>query len=188
MGNRYEALQTKTAYHVFNRGLNKQTLFYKVADYHRFLETITRYKMRYKGIQISAYCLLPNHFHFLLRDEEADSSNSKQPLNIGVRTAAKPNKICEISDFMQKIQQSYALYFNKEYGDSVKKGLKSPVFEGRFKAKEVLDEAYLVQLVTYIEHNAVKHELVKKIEDWPYTSWESGKTFDIEEDFFTDFD
>lgn len=94
----------------------------------------------------------------------------------------------DISNFMRKLQVSYSMYFNARYSDSVKKGLKSPVFEGRFKAKEVLDEAYLTQLVTYIEYNAVKHELVEVIEDWPYTSWEKSRRFSLEEDFFADFE
>jgi REP element-mobilizing transposase RayT len=89
---------------------------------------------------------------------------------------------------MRKLQVSYSMYFNKEYGDSIKQGLKSPVFEGRFKAKEVVDEAYLSQLVTYVEHNAVKHEIVERIEDWPYTSYEKRNDTEKETDFFSDFD
>ena len=42
--------------------------------------------------------------------------------------------------------------------------------------------------MTYVEHNAVKHEIVERIEDWPYTSYEPGRVIDLEKDFFADFD
>lgn len=188
MGNRILPLETNTTYHIYNRGFNKQTLFYDAQDYHYFLQGITRYKKRFKGIKISAYCLLPNHFHFLLIDERMASSNSTDERKVRVRTVSAPPEACEISAFMQKLQQSYALYFNNRHGETVKPGLKMPVFEGRFKAKEVLDEAYLSQLVTYVEQNAVKHDLVDDIKDWPYSSWEPGRDFALNQDFFSDFD
>jgi len=185
MPSRILPLETGTFYHVYNRGYNKQTLFYNDADYLRFERSIVRYLETYKDISIKAFCFLPNHFHFLLYERcSVSSPDSNLKVSLRVRTQ---NPAHQISAFMRKIQQSYAMYFNIQYGDKVKKGLKSPVFEGRFKAKEVLDEAYLAQLVTYIEHNAVKHELVEKIEDWPYTSYEPGQPNNLADDFLTDF-
>jgi len=178
-------LETETYYHVYNRGYNKQTLFFKVNDYLRFERVVAHNLEIYKGIRIKAFCFLPNHFHFLLQEHCLVSSpDSKLKDKHRVRTQ-KPAQ--EISAFMRKIQQSYAMYFNYQYADQVKKGLKSPVFEGRFKAKEVLDEAYLSQLVTYIEHNAVKHELVADSKDWPYTSWDFKAPNELQTDFFSDF-
>lgn len=181
MGNRILPLTVDTVYHIYNRGFNKQTLFYDAHDYRYFLQAINRYRERFKNIRILSHCLLPNHFHFLLTE---DSSNLPGNSASQVRTESS----CSISSFMQKLQQSYAMYFTKRYGDSVKKGLKMPVFEGRFQAREVLDEAYLGQLVVYIEHNAVKHEIVNDVKDWSYSSWEPGKAFDLQQDFFSDFD
>lgn len=188
MGNRILPLELDTFYHVYNRGFNKQTLFYDVKDYRRFLDTVVRYKFRFNGICIQSYCLLPNHFHFLLKDTPADNLNSTDASGLRVRTTGPDRNTCEISSFMQKVQQSYALYFNNRYGDSVKKGLKMPVFEGRFKAKEILDDNYLERLVAYIEYNAVKHEIVDDVKDWPYSSWEPERNFAPEDDFFADFD
>ncbi len=72
---------------------------------------------------------------------------------------------------MQKLQQSYAAFFNSKYRETIKKGLKAPVFEGRFKAKIVEDDDYFYQLKQYIEWNAVKHEIVEKPEEWEYSSY-----------------
>lgn len=71
---------------------------------------------------------------------------------------------------MNRVQQAYAVFFNAKYGDSVKKGLKSPVFEGRFQAKVVEDEEYLSQLTQYVLQNAVHHEIVEEPREWPWVS------------------
>lgn len=71
MGNRIAPLETGQMYHVFNRGLNKQNIFLQDRDYDYFLGKITKYQERFKNIQIINYCLLPNHFHFLLLDAES---------------------------------------------------------------------------------------------------------------------
>ena len=76
---------------------------------------------------------------------------------------------------MGKIQQSYAMFFNQKYGESIKKGLKSPVFEGRFKAKIIQDQDYLEMIRYYVENNAVKHGLVEKPEDWGYSSFDPSR-------------
>lgn len=164
-------LQSQTYYHVYNRGYNKQTLFFNDGDYQRFLAKLIDLNAEYTAISIKCFCVLPNHFHFLMINQNVDNHPGMN-----------------LSKFMNRLQVAYARYFTERYGDLVKRGLKCPVFEGRFKAKEVLDENYLSQLLTYIEYNAVKHEIVSDIKDWPYTSWEPGKVFDIEEDFFSGFE
>lgn len=165
-------LSTQTYYHVYNRGYNKQTLFYRSHDYERFLDKLVDLQNEYSVISIKCFCVLPNHFHLLLID------NGSPDLHPGMG----------ISKFMNRLQVAYARYFSERYASKLNPGLKSPVFEGRFKAKEVLDEAYLSQLVIYVEHNAVKHELAKHMRDWPYSSWEPGRVIDLEKDFFADFD
>ena len=171
-------LQKNIYYHVYNRGYNKQTLFFNSKDYARFYDYLKKFTEMYPSIIIKCHCILPNHFHFILLETGLQNQE----------TGLEHNGTQFISHFMRKLQVSYSMYFNKEYGDSIKQGLKSPVFEGRFKAKEVVDEAYLSQLVTYVEHNAVKHEIVERIEDWPYTSYEKSKDPEKETDFFSDFD
>ena len=185
MANRFNQLRENTYYHVFNRGCNKQQLFFSHDDYQRFYDTIARYKISFPTIRIESFCFLPNHFHFLLMDdgkitkfelksfEHAPSSN----LNFSRETEAENEEKTtnNISKFMQKVQQPYAMYFNQKYKDTIKKGLKSPVFEGRFKAKQIADQDYLEMIRYYVENNAVKHGLVDKPEDWGYSSFDISR-------------
>jgi putative transposase len=148
------SLELDTYYHIYNRGYNKQTLFFVERDYGRFYDNLDKYKLLFPNIEIVCFCILPNHFHFLLKEKNPGSNDPG---------------FSSISPFMNRIQQSYAAFFNAKYGESIKQGLKMPVFEGRFQAKEVTDEAYLSQLVNYIYYNPVKHGLVDNAEHWPYT-------------------
>ncbi len=179
MPSRIDDLFQNSYYHVYNRGFNKQKLFLDKDDYVRFYKTIQRYLIDYPSVRITHFCFLPNHFHFLLW-ETSESQDFSEGFhnqitsdlideNLEVQAQSKLSK--EISHFMRKIQQSYAMYFNERYKKTVKKGLKMPMFEGRFQAREVLDQAYLEQLGDYIEGNAVKHGLVEDPKDWPYSSF-----------------
>ena len=77
---------------------------------------------------------------------------------------------------MRKLQQSHAMYFNSKY----KSGLKSPVFEGRFKAKIIAHEDYLHTVFNYIELNPIKHNIVSDIKKWPYSSFHIHLSPDLE--------
>jgi REP element-mobilizing transposase RayT len=165
MVNRSIVFQKDTFYHIFNRGCDKQQLFFEARDYERFYNNIARFREFCPHIRIFAWCVLPNHFHLLLMESESDRWNS-YPQDTNSKKAE------QISLFMQKLQQAYAAFFNTKYGEKIKKA-KGPVFEGRFKAKEVVNEAYLSHLKDYIEYNAVKHELVDKPEEWAYSSFHS---------------
>jgi len=140
-------------YHVFNRGFGKETIFYEYNDYKRFVENMVRYKQEFDWINIYAWCLLPNHFHILLKSEKSGE---------------------EISSFMRKLQQSYAMYFKIKY-KRISPDLKllqyPQVFEWRFKAKLIDDETYLETVINYIVLNPLKHEIVSRIEDWDFTSY-----------------
>lgn len=163
-----------TFYHVYNRGFNKQLLFYTEEDYQRFVFKIAVYKKKFPSIEIKAYCLLPNHFHFLLEDKstkaELQNSDSRSTL---------------ISAFMKGLQLSHAMYFTKKYKDLVKNGLKSPIYEGRFCSKPLLNEAYLENVKNYIDFNAWRHAIVSDPADWPYSSyhWVSRSTLNLDESF-----
>jgi len=185
-------LEPETYYHIYNRGFNKQTLFYDEDDYQRFFNNLERYKQdeKYKSIKILSYCLLPNHFHFLIIETveniKEQSNKNLRPVSTKVEDLETGLDFCLISEFMRKISVAYAMYFNAKYGESIKKGLKFPVFEGRFKAKEITSDTYLAQVSQYIEWNAVKHEIVEKPEDWAYSSYKSDidkNWIEYEEDF-----
>ncbi len=174
MSNRKSKLKSETYYHVYNRGNTKERLFFSEYDFERFGNTIIRYLNEFPRIQIHVWSFLPNHFHFLL-SEKAPSPDLKPTPSPDLHEDScktspdsRQEESTQISHFMRKIQQSYAMFYNSRYGDTIKQGHKAPVFEGRFRAKEITDDDYLAKVAYYIRHNAIKHDIVDDISDWPW--------------------
>lgn len=144
-------------YHVYNRGVNRESIFREEANYFYLLKLIRKAQNEF-AVSVIAYCLMPNHYHFLLRQDGQYS----------------------ISDFMQSIFNAYPKAFNKKYGRS---GI---IFEGRFKSVHVDTDAYLIYLSSYIHRNPIDTNppLVQRIEDWPFSNYlewiglRNGKLFD----------
>lgn len=150
-------------YHIFNRGVNKQQVFNLDRDYERFLETLTYYqhqgpKPRFsnhqffkikdfsnnpKIIEIICYCLMPNHFHLLIRQLEDGG----------------------ISEFMRKIGNSYTKYHN------VKHRRNGPLFQGEFKAVAIESDEQLLHVSRYIHLNPFVADLTKILESYKYSSY-----------------
>lgn len=86
------SLVDSAIYHVINRGNSKQEIFHKDMDYEIFIDLIRKTKLKYK-IQIFAYCLMPNHFHILLKSEE-------------------------LSKYMHLLMSSHVRKYHKHYGTS----------------------------------------------------------------------
>jgi REP element-mobilizing transposase RayT len=144
--------ETDKNYHIYNRGIYKQTLFHDKKDFQRFLWYIDFYKEKCQNeVQLLWYCLLPNHFHFVLR---SDSDGHK------------------ISYFIGNICAAYTRYYKLKYST----GKSKKFFEGRFKAKEINNSEYLQQCLYYVENNPLKHGLVEKVEDWIFRSVSSYPT------------
>jgi putative transposase len=129
-------------YHIFNRGAGKEQIFFNEGNYEYFLLLVKRYYQKY-GATIIAYCLMPNHYHFLLRQE------TDEPL----------------SKFMQVLFNAYAQALN------IQQERMGTLFEGRFKHKCVDKWEYLVTLCRYIHRNPVKARLVTYPEDWVYSNY-----------------
>lgn len=142
-------------YHVYNRGLNKQKIFHFLADYVRFVEKISEL-VSDRLFSVHAYCLMPNHFHLLLEQSgEASLSHS-----------------------VGRLSNSYARYFNLRH---TRKG---QLFEGRFKAKKIENDEYLLQLVRYIHRNPVAVGLSKTLGAYRWSSYQSYMG-DVAEPFVT---
>ena len=94
-------------------------------------------------VEIISYCLMPNHFHFLL----------KQNYDNGIR------------DFIRKTTNSYAKYFN------VKRKRKGPIFEGKFKAIRVETSEQLLHLSRYIHLNPVVSYITRDINSYKWSSY-----------------
>ena len=137
-------------HHVYNRGNQKMEIFQCKRDYEFFLEKVKKYQAK-QGIEIIAYCLMPNHFHLLLRE----------PL---VKTQRSYYKSATES-FMHRLQTSFAKRFC-----AINQNYSGKVFQGHYKSKYVKDEKYYLTLKAYIEKNPVRAKLVETAEEWPYSS------------------
>lgn len=163
MPNRKLAFKEGGFYHIFSRGNRREKIFFTEEDYQRFLTKVEEYRKKY-SIKISAYCLLPNHFHLLL----------KQDSNIPV------------SKFVGTLLNSYARYAGVKYDLPI-----GHVFQGRFGAKLVESENDLLQVSRYIHLNPIKEkvlemdftyrknraihdrDLFQKIRSFPWSSYSS---------------
>ncbi len=121
---------TEEYYHLYNRGVEKRTIFLDGADYHRFLTILDNFKHPEGDtdnllVSIVCYCLMPNHFHLIVQQKQGMG----------------------ISKFIQRVATGYTMYFNKRYERS------GVLFQSKFKAKHIENDKYLVHLARYIHLN-----------------------------------
>ncbi len=129
-------------FHVYNRGLNHAQVFFSARNYIYFLELLKRNIDRY-GITVTAYCLMPNHYHLLIRPSSDDG----------------------LQWLMKGLAGSYVQAVNLE------QGRQGPLFQGRYRAIWVDDESYLIHLARYIHLNPVEAGWVSSPEKWNYSNY-----------------
>jgi REP element-mobilizing transposase RayT len=137
------------SYHVYNRGCNREPIFRTTDDYSFLLHKAQTFLPDYP-LRLLAYCLMPNHYHFLLRPEEDGA----------------------IGPFLQRLFSSYTQAFNRQQGRS------GTLFAGRAQSILVDTEEYLLHLCRYIHLNPVQAGLVAHPEQWPhsnYLEWIGGR-------------
>lgn len=136
-------------FHVLNRGVGRQRLFDKRADYVAFEEvldeTLSKVPMR-----ICNYCIMPNHWHFILWPEHDG----------------------DLAAFMQRLTVTHVTRWQK-HRRLVGEG---HVYQGRFKSFPIETSDYFYQVARYVERNALRANLVSRAEDWEWSSlWCHGQ-------------
>ncbi len=159
-------------YHIYNRGVEKRDIFIDNQDYKVFLHLLKYYlsekneainhpieiaapnnkpirprplKNLNREIDLIAYCLMPNHFHLLVKQKTKDG----------------------ITKLMRAISTTYAMYFNRRYNRQ------GTLFQGRYKAVIIKNDSYLLHLSRYIHLNPLS--LVTRtdlVTSWPYSSYQ----------------
>jgi putative transposase len=152
-------------FHVFNRAVGSERLFRSDENYFYFLERVKEYILPIADIQ--AYCLLPNHFHFLFRFKtEGKILAWVDQLKREKRIRGKFHAIdIFILQQFSNLGNAYTKAFNKVHRR------KGRLFMESLKRKEVASDNYLTSIVHYIHANPVHHGLVPRIEDWKYSSY-----------------
>lgn len=138
---REDILETDYLYHIFNRGVNSNLIFFNKENMSFFLKKTERYVLPF--FEIYGYCLMPNHFHFILRPKSNILISSK------VNTSIK-GLHCEESVYSKSLARLFSSYtqaFNKVYSRS------GPLLESPFKRIRIGSEEYLRNLIIYIHQN-----------------------------------
>jgi putative transposase len=127
-------------HHVTQRGNRRQEVFFGDDDYHAYLSVMREWCVRH-GLRVWAYCLMPNHVHLIVVPPSDDS------LAAGIGEA----------------HRRYTRRVN------FRKGWRGHLWQGRF-ASFVMDEPHLIAAARYVERNPVRAGLVRRAEDWPWSS------------------
>jgi len=162
-------LRPENYYHIYNHAVGKENLFEKEADYVYFLSGMKKYFPPVCDILV--YCLMPNHFHLVVRIKEHQVIQDYfTPLTKGCYTIAE--LIQQDHEHLSlRISQVYSNFFNayaKHY-NLVKTGT-GTLFKRAFRRIEVKDLEYLRRLICYVHQNPVSAGFVLKPEEWKYSS------------------
>lgn len=129
-------------YHIHNRGNNRQSIFFQPQNYLYFLRNVKRYLVPLANV--TAYCLMPTHYHILVRVQTSEVSLSRA---------------------MMRLSVSYTKAINKRF-ERV-----GSLFQGQFQAKPVQSYHHLLNLCVYLHANPVKDGLVTDPADWVYSNY-----------------
>lgn len=142
-------------YHIYNRGNNRQKIFFNPDNYIFFLGKIRRYILPY--CDVLAYCLMPNHFHLLIRSDER---------TIATKSVAGKDKNV-LSEGNRHLLSSYTQAINKQNSST------GSLFQQNTKAKPIIKGSrnYDRICLHYIHQNPLKTNLVEKMEEWEYSSF-----------------
>ena len=132
-------------YHIYNRGVNGERLFFEDKNFAFFLKLLTRHVLCVA--EIYAYCLLRNHFHLLVRIRE---KLVKQP-HLG----------------FSHLFNSYAQAINRRYGRT------GSLFDRPFRRKLIESEVYRTQLIFYIHNNPRHHGVCEDFRYYPHSSYKA---------------
>ena len=141
MASREVPIEPGHIYHIYNRGVNKEDIFFSERNYQYFIERMFQYLS--PRSELIAYCLMPNHFHLLVKVTSSDFTKLS----------------------LQLFLMSYSKAINSER-DRV-----GSLFQGRYKANLIVDDAHFLDCFKYIHLNPVKAHLAQTPELWPYSSY-----------------
>ncbi|MBI1296420.1 hypothetical protein GC175_15815 [bacterium] len=149
-------------FHIYNRGNNRESVFHTPENHRYFLELYARHVS--PVAKTYAYCLLPNHFHFLvcirtIKEQEAWHAN---PMNNPSETEFQ---VLDASQRFGNLFNAYAKAFNRAYNRT------GSLFQKPFQRNPIGDDQYRQTVVYYIHRNPERHGLCNDFSRWPYSSY-----------------
>jgi putative transposase len=140
-------------YHIYNRGNNRERIFFEPDNYLFFLKKIKEHLVPVADVLV--YCLMPTHYHIVGRVKQTQTSEIFKISEVSAT----------VSKAMMKLSVSYTKAINKRFQRA------GVLFQGQFQAKPILTSSYLLNLCRYIHGNPVKDGLVADIAQWPYSNY-----------------
>ena len=128
-------------YHIMNRGIGKEAIFGTPGE-RNFYKNLAANIFQEYPVDILAYCIMGNHYHFVMKGEPMDFSSALQRTNL-----------------------SYAMAYN------ARRDRVGHVFQNRFKSEFIDSERYLFAAIRYVHNNPVKGNLVKSPGEYPWSSY-----------------
>ncbi len=151
-----ESFNPSHFYHIFNRGNNKENIFKSEANYSYFLQLVKKYLL--SVCDIYAYCLLPNHFHLIIKIKD----DNELPENIRKKE--------------RKLHQPFSNLFNAYTKAMNKKHQRTgSLFQEHLKRIKIDNEEYLQNLIVYVHTNPAHHS-ISNFENYMHSSYESFKS------------
>ncbi len=149
---------SENIYHLYNRGNNSRLIFFERENYLFFLQKIRKHLSPF--VEILAYCLMPNHFHFLIyTPSDSDSQGD-------FKSPCESDRNHEIIKAIAVILRSYTRAINKKHKWT------GSLFQQATKAKLITNKNdYSFTCLHYIHQNPVKAKLVEKAEEWEFSSY-----------------
>lgn len=129
-------------YHAYNRGAHQQRIFFQSENYIHLRNLFVKYSLQY-GVTVVAYCLMPNHYHLIVKQNESGS----------------------IGMFLKTTFNAYTQAVNKRFGKS------GTLFQGQVRVKEIDSDSYCLQAIRYIHLNPCAGRLVQRPEDWEFSDY-----------------
>lgn len=190
-----ESLNHEKYYHIYNRGINGETLFREKTNYEHFLRLYERYID--PVADTFAWVMMPNHFHLLVRIKEKEDIDFLPPKSLNTDIRRLPD--CQVGQNKRSVDDSdlsgssrpdrvskkkptpgkqfshlfnaYTKAFNKRYNRH------GSLFEKPFRRIEITHEKYFRNMVFYIHNNPVKHGFVENMVEYPWSSYLSFISF-----------
>ncbi len=155
-------MQPGNFYHIYNRGNNKQDIFFEEKNYKYFLKLFDKYLSHF--VDVYAYCLMPNHFHFLVRIKEIDQTSEVFKTS-EVYEERGSKKLTPLEKAFKDFFISYAKGINKAHNRT------GSLFQAKFRKKEIIDNSYFTSIIQYIHANPIKVKLCCNYMDYKYSSY-----------------
>ncbi len=150
---KYDVLEPDHFYHIYNRGNNKENLFFEESNYLHFLNLVKKHIVPIADVY--AYCLLKNHFHLLIKMKSIEELSS---IKINLEKLSQP---------FSNLFNAYTKAINKKYNRE------GSLFKVRFKRNRITDVNYLRNVICYIHLNPYKHRFTNNYQEYLYSSFRS---------------